>query len=327
VAELTSPRDVHVDALLTNLSLGYNNPSYIADQIAPLVPVMKRSDLIPAYDQSHWFRNLAALRAPGTPSQRGGFTLSNTSYVCNRYSWGFDLIDEVRDNTDSPYNLDRDATFYVTDKLQMNREANFATRYFTTGVWTGDKTGAASGGDFVWFSDYAGSNPIQTITTYIDEVEARIGREPNKLVLGKQVWMQIMNHPRVLERTVYGGTNSVPALINVNAFAAMVGLPSSGILIGRAIHTTSPEGTAEASVVYSRLWGKNALLLYVPETPSLFTPAAMYTFVWNRVPNALQYVKRMRDEEREIDIIEGNTYYDQRITVPRAGLFMASAVQ
>lgn len=325
MAEVTT-RDVHIDALLTNVSLGYQNTNYIADTIAPLVPVQKQSDLIPAYEQSHWFRNQAALRAPGTPSQRGGFTLSNTSYVCRNYAWGFDLADEVRANTDSPYNMDRDATLYVTDKIQMSREVNFATNYFTTGVWTGDKTGAATGGDFVWFSDYANSNPITTLTTYIDEVEARIGREPNKLVLGKQVWMQIMNHPRVLERTVYGGTNSVPAMINVNAFAAMVGLPSEGILIGRAIHTLSQEGTAEASVVYSRIWGKSALLLYVPPAPSLFTPAAMYTFVWQVVPNALQYIRRLRDEERMMDIIEGHTYYDQRVTVPRAGLFLASAV-
>lgn len=325
MAEVTT-RDVHIDALLTNVSLGYSNQNYIADTIAPLVPVQKQSDLIPAYEQSHWFRNHAALRAPGTPSQRGGFTLSNTSYVCRNYAWGFDLPDEVRANTDSPYNMDRDATLYVTDKLQMQREANFATNYFTTGVWTGDKTGAATGGDFVWFSDYANSNPITTLTTYIDEVEARIGREPNKLVLGKQVWMQIMNHPRVLERTVYGGTNSVPAMINVNAFAAMVGLPSEGILIGRAIHTLSQEGTAEASVVYSRIWGKSALLLYVPPAPSLFTPAAMYTFVWQVVPNALQYIRRLRNDERMMDIIEGHTYYDQRVTVPRAGLFLASAV-
>jgi hypothetical protein len=326
MAELTA-RDVHVDMLLTNISLGYSNLAYIADQIFPLVPVRRQTDLIPAYDQSHWFRNLAALRAPGTRSQRGGFSLSNKSYVCARYSWGVDIIDEVRDNTDAPYDLDRDATMFVTDKMQMNREANFATNYFKTGVWTGDKTGAATGGDFVWFSDYANSNPILTVTTYIDEVEARIGREPNKLVLGKQVWMQIMNHPRVLDRTIYGGTNTTPAGITLQAFAGMVGLPSDGILVGRAIQTLSQEGTAESAVVYTRIWGKSGLLIYTPPSPALFTPSAMYTFVWQRVPNALQYIKRMRNEEQEIDIIEGNTYYDQRVTEPRAALFLANAVQ
>ena len=323
MAEITT-RDVHIDALLTNISLGYSNPNYIADTIAPLVPVQKQSDLIPAYDQSHWFRNLAALRAPGTPSQRGGFTLSNTSYVCRNYAWGFNLADEVRDNTDSPYNMDRDATLYVTDKIQMNREANFATNYFTTGVWTGDKTGAATGGDFLWFSDTQ-ANPITTILTYMDEVEGRIGREPNKLVLGKKTWLAIMQNPNVLQRTVYGGNNTVPAMINLQAFAAMVGLPSDGVLIGRAIQTVTQEGIAEASVVYNRIWGPDALLLYVPPTPSLFTPAAMYTFVWQRVPNALQYIRRFREEDRMMDVIEGHSYYDQRVTVPRAGLFMNDA--
>ena len=96
--------------------------------------------------------------------------------------------------------------------------------------------------------------------------------------------------------------------------------------IGRAIYTTSVEGTAESSVSYSRIWGKNALLMYIPASPSLMTPAAGYTFVWRRVPNALQFMKRMRDEEREVDIIEGNSYFDQKITAANAGLFLSNAV-
>ena len=326
MAELSS-RDVHVDRLLTNISIGYTNQNYIADQIAPIVTVQRQSDLVPNYDQSHWFRNLAALRAPGTKSQRGGFTVGTTTYYCQRYSWGFDLIDEVRDNTDAPYDLDRDATMYVTDKLMMNRELSFASRYFTTGVWGDDQTGAATGGDFVWFSDFANSNPVITLTNYLDEMEARIGREATRLVLGKQVWLTLMQHPQVLDRIKYGGNNTNPAIVALDAFAAMIGLPGSAMLIGRAIYTASQEGTAEASVVYQRIWGKNILLLYVPPAPSLFTPAAMYTFVWQRVQGALQYIKRMRNEEQEIDIIEGNTYYDQRITAARAGTFLASAVQ
>jgi hypothetical protein len=56
------------------------------------------------------------------------------------------------------------------------------------------------------------------------------------------------------------------------------------------------------------------------------TPAAAYAFTWQRVANSLQYVKRMRDEEREVDIIEGNTYFQHKITVPRAGVFASGAV-
>ena len=100
----------------------------------------------------------------------------------------------------------------------------------------------------------------------------------------------------------------------------------SKFLVGRAIQTVTPEGTAEASVVYTRIWGKNALLIFVPDRPSLLTPAAGYTFNWNRVPNANQFMKRMRDEEREVDIIEGNSYFDQKLIVPNAGVFLSGAV-
>ena len=97
-------------------------------------------------------------------------------------------------------------------------------------------------------------------------------------------------------------------------------------LVGRSIYTTTVEGTAEASVSYTRIWGKHGLLIYVPPAPSLLTPAAGYTFVWQVVPNALQYIKRMRDEEKEIDIIEANSFYAQTITAAGAGLFLSGAV-
>ena len=43
-------------------------------------------------------------------------------------------------------------------------------------------------------------------------------------------------------------------------------------LVGRSIYTTSPEGTAESSVTYTRIWGKNALMLFTPDQPALMTP-------------------------------------------------------
>ena len=88
---MTTPtsRDLHVDGLLTNVSIAYKNDTYIADQIFPVVPVMKQSDIVPKYDQSHWFRNGAVIRAPGTASVRGGFTVDTTdTYFANRYSYG-----------------------------------------------------------------------------------------------------------------------------------------------------------------------------------------------------------------------------------------------
>lgn len=315
MAEIVS-RDVHIDAMLTNLSIGYKNDLYIADQIAPIVPVRRQSDIIPKYDQSHWFRNQAVIRAPGTASERGGFTVDTSqTYYCPRYSFGFEIPDETRDNTDPPWDLDRDGTAFVTDRLMMKREISAAGKFFATGLWaTPDVTPS------VLWSTYGTSTPLVDITVYQDTVEGRIARMPNKFIMGKQVFSILKWHPDLMDKIKY----TQRGVVTTDLLAALIDMET--VLIGRAIFTASAEGTAEASVVYQRVWGKNALLLHVPSAPSLMTPAAAYTFTWNRVPNSIQYFTRKRNDEREVDILEGNTYFDQRITSQRAGQFISLPV-
>jgi hypothetical protein len=310
-------KDLHVDQLLTNVSIGYSNPAYIADQIFPIVPVDKQSDKYLKYDQSHWFRNEARIRAPGTRSERGGWSYSTDTFFCDRFSYGHEIYDEERGNADAAFSLDNDGALFATDKILMQREVAFASGFFTTSVWGTDKTG---GTDFTVWSDYAASAPLTDMTGWIDAIEAKIGREPNRLVLGKQVWSQLKWHPDLIDTIKY----TQRAQMSLELAAALFEIDR--ILVGRAIYTTSPEGTAEASVSYSRIWGKHALLTYVPAAPSLRTPAAGYTFTWRRVPNSLMYIKRMRDEEREADIIEANGYYDHKVTGAAAGLFASGAV-
>ena len=309
---------LHVDRMLTNMSIGYTNPMYICDELCPIVDTQKQSDLIPEYNQSFWFRDAAAMRAPGSKSRRGGFTVKHSStYFSQRYSFGFELPDEVRDNTDEPFNMDRDAAMFVTDKVHMKREVAFATDFFTTGIWGNDDTG---GTDFTQWSDYADSSPLVDISTYQDEVEGKIGREANCFVMGKQVWLKLKWHPDLIDLIKYTQRGQ----LSTDLFASLVDFPK--VKVGRAIYTTTAEGTAEASVSYTRVWGKNVLMMYVPDAASIMTPAAMYNFVWNRVAGARQYIKRFRDEEREVDIFEANSYFDQRLTVANAGVFLSSAV-
>src|SRR3984893_14770881 len=113
-----TPASLHIDTLLTNVSIAYQNAEYIADQIFPIVPVAKQSNKIPKYDQSHWFRDEGRLREPGDKSQRGGFSVdTSATYFCDRYSYGFEIADEQRDNQDAPFNMDRDGVEFATDKL------------------------------------------------------------------------------------------------------------------------------------------------------------------------------------------------------------------
>lgn len=312
------PGDIHIDQLLTNLSIGYRNPSYIADAIFPVVNVKKQSDRIPKYDQSHWFRDEALVRAMGTRSRGAGFTVNTSStYFCDRYSWRNEIADEQRDNQDAPFNVDRDGLALVNEKMALNRERALATFAFTTGLWGTDVVG---GTNFNKWSDYGASTPLVDIAGWQETVEGKIALEPMDLVIGRQVWTYAKWHPDFVDTIKYTQTGKVTleTILNLTDLTR--------IHVGRALYTTSAPGVAEGSATYARVWGAHALLLYVPSGPSLMTPAAGYTFVWDRVAGALQYIKRMRDEEREVDIIEGNSYYDHVVTEARAGLFAQTVV-
>jgi hypothetical protein len=311
-------QDLHVDGLLTEISIAYRNTSYIADQIFPIVTVSKESGIVPKYDRSHWFRDGAKLATRGARAPRGDFTVDKTDkFFCDRYFWAEEIADDDIALADNPFDLERDAAELATDKIQLRRERAFATDFFTTGVWANDDTG---GTEFTQWSDYANSNPLVDFTTYMDDVESRIGREANVVVIGKQVWNVLKWHPDVIDNIKFTQTG----VVSEDLFRTMVGLDR--LLIGRALVTTQLEGTAESSVTLSRVWGKHALFLYTPDRPSLRQPAAGYTFVWMRVPNALQYIRRLRDEERSVWIYEANSYFDQKATSTLAGTFLQNAV-
>ena len=313
------PKDLRVDHLLTQISIGYRNLVYIADQIFPVVPVTDIAGIVPNYNQSAWFRDAAHRRAVGTKSRGAGFTTDVTDkYHCDRFSFRFEIPDDIRRQTQRPFDLDRDGTLFATDKGFMRREVSFATTFFTTGLWGADRVG---GTDFAQWSDYGTSTPLTDVDTFKDNVEARVAAEANTLVIGKPVWMKLKWHPDLIDTIKYTERGQM----TLDKAKALFELER--LLVGRALYTTDQEGTAEGSVTYTRIWGKHALFLFVPASPSLMTPAAGYTFVWQAVPNALQYLKRMRDEEREVDILELNTYFDQKITASRAGEFCHNVIQ
>lgn len=309
---------LHQDVMLTDVLVGYTNLEYVTDSIFPVVPVNRQSNLIAALDQSAWFRDEALIRAPGTASARAGFTVNkNARYFCDRYSLGKEISDEERANADQPFDLDPLAARFVADKIQMRREIQWVADFAQTGVWGFDKVG---GTDFKQWNDYANSAPMVDIVNYRNLPQSTVGATPNKALMGQDVFNVLINHPDFIERLKY---TQVPE-INAAMVSRLFNLPD--LVIGGALYTTSPEGTPEASVTYARIHGKYVWLGYVPDGPALNQPAAGYTFVWQRVPSANQYVKRLRVEEREIDVIEGNSYFDSKLITKNSAAFLTTVV-
>lgn len=315
--------DVHVDRLLTQMSIGYQNAIYIAQRIAPVVLVDRQSDIVPKYDQSHWFRNEAVKLASTDAPPAGGYEVDTTDkYFCELYGIGHLIADDARANTDSPFNLDRDGMEWLVDKMDMARERSFISDFWKTTVWGTDKTG---GSDFTKWSTFATSTPIQNLRSFKRDIRRKIARNPNILVMGDLTWDSLADHPDLLDRIKYASSSTSPAIVTPNLLAQLLELEE--ILIGLSIYTASPEGTAEGSVTYTANWDDDALLLYRPARASLRQPAAIYNFVWRTVFGTQRYIRRRREPLADrADLLEAFEYWDMKITAANAGLFMSDAV-
>lgn len=315
--------EVHVDALLTNISIGYMNPLYIAERIFPMVLVNKRSDIVPKYDRSYWYRLRGKKLGEREPAPVGGYAVNTAdTYYCDEYGVGHFIGDSRRANTDLPFNADRDGVQWVVDGIQLQKEYSFTSDFWKTGVWGTDKAG---GGDFTKWSTYATSTPIQDLRTWMRIVRLATGRNPNKLVLGDLTFDVLVDHPSFLDRVKYGQTPGNPANVTTDTMASLLGLQE--VLVGLSQYTASPEGTAEGSVSYTPMWDDDALLVFVPSSPSLFNPAAGYNFTWRTAFGGPRYIKNRRDPMSDKgNLIEAYEFFDMKATAVDAGLFISDAV-
>ena len=319
--------DVHVNKLLTNLSIAYmqEESNFIADRVFPFVFVDKQSDVYARYNKDAWFRDHGdrMRRAPGTRAAQTGWTIDTTqTYRCLNEAIGTSIPDELRGNADAVFNLDADATRLVTQAQLIRRERMFASDFMTTGVWTTEKTGTTN---FVKWNDYANSDPFADIEDWKNEMRVLIGRYPNKLVMGELIWRRLKNHPDFLDRIKGGATPGNPALFTKQMLASWWEIDD--ILIELATYNTAAEKETPAPVL-ADIFTDKLLLLYTPASASLLTPAAGYTFVWRPLVNggAVQYIRRYREDPNNRDVVESFSYFDQVATAADAGLYAADVV-
>lgn len=323
-----TPNTVHVDRPLTILSVAYmqSQEHFVASQIFPVVPVAKQSDLYYKWDKEDWFRDEAELRAPGTESAGGNYSVGTDNYACKVHSFHKDVDDQTRANSDEAINPDRSATNFVTQRLLLRREKQWLSRYFKAGVWGTDKTGGAAGGgaDFVQWSDYVNSNPRTDIKLGRRTILATTGFSPNTLVLSYDAADALIDHPDFVDRVKYTSKESVTPEMIAKYFDI------ERVFVLKAVENTAKKGQPSAM---GFAHGKHALLCYVAPEPALDTPSAGYTFTWTYAPisqlkgqqNGLA-IKRFRMEHLESDRIEGNMAFDDKVVGSDLGYFFANCV-
>ncbi len=307
---------VHVDVALTNLSVAYRNPAFVADRLAPVIHVRKQSDKYFVYDpEREAFRTSDDRRAPGAEANEVDFALSADSYACEDHALTAVIPDEERDNADPPLQPDIDRTEFLTDKIGLNKEIELAALLTDANLITQNETLT---GEDQW-SDFANSDPVEAVQSRKADILQAVQVLPNALVLPYEVYAKVRLHPQVVDRAKF----VTAGLVGPDLLAQIFDVEQ--VLVPRALRNEAAPGQP-ASMSY--IWGKDALLAFIPPRPALKQVALAYTFQWSAAPGGLNglSVERWREDRRKADMIRVQRYYDQKLIAPQAAFLWKAAV-
>jgi len=306
---------VHIDAALTNVSLAYRNPNFIADLIAPPVAVRKQSDRYFVYDTDRErFRSSDDRRAPGAEAGEVDFALSNDSYFCEDHALTSVIPDEERENADPAIQPEIDRVEFLMEKILLNAEIALATA-IRTGASIPNETLSGTG----QWSDYTNSDPVAEVEAHKATIQDAVQVVPNTLVLAYGVYTKVRLHPKVTDRLPYthrgmAGPSALAELFDVER-----------VLVARALQNVAAPGqTADLDPV----WGKDAFLCHVPARPAPKRVAFAYTFVWTQAPGGVtgHVVEVWRENRRKADMLRVQRYYDQKVIAAGAIYLWKNAV-
>lgn len=290
--------NVHVDKILTDISIAWPNDGLVGSNLFPEVVVQKQTDKYYIFGREAWLPEKGDYRAPGTEANEiNGLQVSTDTYFANEHALQIAVTDEERANADSPLSPDRDATELVTQRVMLGREVAMQTIATTAANYSSTSTTTLSGTS--QWNDYVNSDPINNLRTAKTQIHNRIFMDPTVAVVPYQVMVTLQDHPDFLERIKY----SERAIFSQELLGAVLGLPKI-VVPGVGVNTAN-EGQP-ASLGY--LWGKDVVLAYVPGRAGLKIPAYGYEFQWGG-----QFVDRWREDRRASDLIRVRRRYDLKL--------------
>lgn len=315
----------HIDRALTNISVAYTQgaDAFIADKVFPIVPVQKRSDVYFVYSKADFFRNEVQERGQGAESAGGQWHLTEADpYHCRKYAFHYDITQEEKSNYDQPINVDRDTTEWLTQKMLLKREVDFAGKFFTTGVWGTDITG---NGTTVKYWDDPQSDPIAAVTNAMLTMAQNTGKKPNFAIISPDVFYALKNHDMIMDRIKY----TQKGIITAELIASLFELDN--IYIPWGIYNDGPQtpGYDQTDIDMNFVYAGQMLLGYRTRRPSLKEPSAGYIFSWVGLEGASSYGSRMVRIPMDMlglgtERLEMEMAYDQKLICKDMGVFFTN---
>lgn len=306
-------RDLHVDQLLSQIALNYRPEGMIADQIFPIVPVMKESDSYPVFNRGEAFAIEKTTRSRGSEANRVTRSVSSAQYIVKNYALAQDTPIEDRANMDAAwqFELEAGAVRYLQDKLMLDwdrRSLSLAVSNVATTFLTGSS----------WVAGTNAGDPVSIIWQMMEQVKATTAKKPNSLIFGWQAWNYLRRNVNI--RNFVNGLNNGQGAVTragvQNAFEV------ERLLVAEAFYNPRNENQTAA---FSTTFPRDAVMAYyAPLSPSREQPSFGYSFRWTapELGTPMAAIRHEFESRSRVDGIEVQYYQDERVTGAEYGVLL-----
>lgn len=296
--------------ILTNIARSYPNSELIGDKVFPTVEVEKENAKIPQWDKSSFrvFNTRRAVNSGGNYIPPGSVSVIPVDLHEEELR---SLID-TRENNCAELDLQVQRTREARDGVLLSAEVRCAGLIQNITRYPAAHSIVLSSPDDKFSSDR--SDPRGVIADAKRTIRYKIGKLPNTLVMGYNVYSRLKEHPQIRNTFNLGEVNlnrSVTQQILQDEFEV------ERILVGNAV-CINP-----ATDRFVDIWNDNIALIYQPPVPNKNVPAFGYSFRLKGYPKVKKY---WRDGSRKVMVVEYTDLLAHHIIGPEAGFLIADTM-
>lgn len=317
---LQQGRDLHIDAVLSNIMVGRKPQGGIVDQLVPIIPVGKQSNVFykSQYKDHLLWQDGLTRRAKGAKSREIFFTVSSDTYYAQNFALGGRWFDEDVANEDDPIRLRQRTAGRVTDRLKLDYEARVAAlANVSTNVSTTYSVSTA-------WSNVTGSRPFSDLSDRVEDFRELTTLRPNVLILPEQVAQKVRKSDEVRD-ILFGDRGGVATDDQIAQL-----LKIDRILVPELfVNTAGPAETALGSGTVAPVWGNKAFLAYVADLNGQDEADTWITaFRWTDPSFGTPWAIRAfnHDDERRSQKVEASYYQAEKVISTDLGFAINSII-
>lgn len=279
VSRAVTPGSVHVDTLLSTVSVMYANGDYIGEQILPPVPVSKRSDKYAIYPKRERLAYPDDELGYRSQANELNQTRKFDNYSVDDYGFMSHLDMESVINQDAPLNEMLDLVEQINEGIAFRREKRIAPMITTASHYAGNTAAAST----VWNTATTGGTIIADILGATSAQWRGFGPTRNIGVTTLAAWNGgIVNNPAI--KGLF--SNVREGLATKEAVARYFNLDD--ILVAEPREDTANEGQTAS---YGRIWSTNFFaVLRVAARPTTRSAHFGSTFRMNGDPTTTEWM-------------------------------------